>query len=370
MKKIVFFAPNLTGGGAERVVSILAAQFAEAGYQVDLILAEATGPYLSNLPSTVHVIDLQCKRVLFTLPKLIKYLLAEKPAVLFSSQMHSSTIALWAAKLSGAKTPVYIRQPTMLKPFYGKQSLSSKLRQKIFLLSAKSAENVIVTSKVMADEFHALSNVAKDKIQVIYNPVPIDAIKEKSLEPIEHPWLKTAQPPVILAVGRFVEVKDFKTLIKAFSIVQKQTSARLLILGEGTLRNELAEQIELLGITEHVLMPGFVSNPYQYMKHAKVFVLSSLWEGFPNGMLEAMVCGARIVATECEGGTAEILEDGKWGELVPVGNEHAMAQAMLKALSSEIAANTSERVENFSIDNIFRQYLKAFKIEKISVHEE
>ena len=364
MNKIAFFAPNLTGGGAERVVSILAAQFAEAGYQVDLILAEAIGPYLANLPSSVHVIDLQCKRVLFTLPRLIKYLYTEKPAVLFSSQMHSSTVALWAAKLSGAKTRVYIRQPTMLKPFYGKQSLISKLRQKIFLLSAKSAEKVIVTSKAMADEFHALSNVAKDKIQVVYNPVPIDAIKGKSLEPIEHPWLKTSEPPVILAVGRLVEVKDFKTLIKAFSIVQKKIPARLLILGEGLLRNELEEQIELLGITEHVLMPGFVSNPYQYMRHAKVFVLSSLWEGFPNGMIEAMACDARIVATECEGGTIEILGGGQWGELVPVGNEHAMAQAILKTLSSEFAPNAPERVEIFSIDNIFKQYLKLFQIEK------
>lgn len=362
MKKITFFAPNLTGGGAERVVSILAAQFAEAGYNVDLLLAEAVGPYIADLPDSVRVIDLQCKKVLFSLPKLIKYLRTEQPSILFISQMHASTVALWAAKLARAKTRVFIRQPTMLSPSYEKKSLASKLRQNIFLLTARLAEKVIVTSDAMAIEFQALSGLAKDKVEVIYNPVPVRIIKEKSLELIEHSWFKAGEPPIVLAVGRLVAVKDFQTLIQAFAIVQKEIPVRLIILGEGPLRAELEQLVDSLGLGDAVQMPGFVDNPYQYMQHAKVFVLSSLWEGFPNGMIEAMACGAAIVATDCEGGTSEVLEKGKWGELVPVRDKNAMAKAIIKTLVADSMPNVLKRADDFSVQSICKKYTITFGV--------
>lgn len=360
--KIAIFAPNLNGGGAERVVSILATQFSENGYEVDLLLAEAKGPYLADLPDSVRVIDLQCKKVLFSLPKLVKYLRAEKPNVLFTSQMHASTVALWAAKIARLKTRVFIRQPTMLEPSYEKKPLSSRLRQKIFLKTAQLAEKVIVTSDAMANELHALSNVEKDKIEVIHNPVPVEVIKEKSLHTIEHPWFKVGEPPVILSVGRLVAVKDFQTLIQAFTIVQKNIPARLMILGEGPLREELEQLIANLGVGDTVQMPGFICNPYQYMKHAKTYALSSMWEGFPNGMIEAMACGAAIVATDCEGGTSEILEHGKWGKLVPVGDEAAMAKAILETLAADNLPNVLERVDSFSIQSIREKYINTFGV--------
>ncbi len=358
--KITFFSPNLAGGGAERIIAILAAHFSEKKYDVDLVLANATGPYLVSIPDSVRIIDLQCKRVFFSLPGLIKYLKVEQPNVLFTSQMHSSTIALWAVKLASVDTSVFIRQPTMLMPYYENKSLTSIFRQKLFLETARLAKKVIVTSEAMAEEFQALSKVSKDKVEVIYNPVPVDAIQEKSSEPIEHLWFKEGEPPVILAVGRLVAVKDFKTLIRAFDIAQKKIPCRLIILGEGTLRSELEQLVEKLDLSELVQLQGFVNNPYQYMKHSKVFVLSSLWEGFPNGMVEAMACGMAIVATDCEGGASEILEYGKWGELIPVGNEELMAQAIVKSIISEKKPNTFERVKDFSVDVTFKKYYKVF----------
>lgn len=364
-ESICIFAPNLAGGGAERVVSILASQFAENGYKVDLILANAVGPYLANIPDSVNVIDLNCKKVLLSLPKLVKYLRIYQPSMLFTSQMHSSTIALWAVKLAGVKTRTFIRQPTMLRASYDNKSWNSKLRQKAFLTTARLADKVIVTSETMAKEFQSVSKVPKDKIEIIYNPVPIKEIEIKSFEPIEHTWFKKGKPPVILAVGRLTTVKDFETLIKAFAIVQEEKPAHLMILGEGALRAKLEQLVEKLDINEVVQMPGFVENPYKYMKHADVFVLSSLWEGFPNGMIEAMACGTAIVATDCDGGASEILEHGKWGALVPVGDEQLMARAILKKLNSEDIQNTVERAENFSVDIIFEKYYKAFGIASI-----
>lgn len=359
-QKITFFSPNLAGGGAERIIAILAAHFSEEKYDVDLVLASATGPYLANIPDSVRIIDLKCKRVLFSLPRLIKYLKVERPNILFTSQMHSSIVALWATKLAGVSTQVFIRQPTMLNPSYEEKSWKSKLVQKILLWSVKSAVEVIVTSKAMAKEFIDFSKIEQNKVEVIYNPVPIEFIREQSLEPLSHPWFKSNEPPVILAVGRLVTVKDFQTLVKAFALVRNETPARLMILGEGPLRIELENLIDQLGLSDHVQMPGFVSNPYQYMKYSKVFVLSSLWEGFPNGMVEAMACGTAIVATDCEGGASEILEHGKWGELIPVGSEELMAKAIVKSIVSENLPNTFERVNDFSVDVIFKKYCNVF----------
>lgn len=359
-KKIALYAPNLAGGGAERVISNLAAGFSKKGYEVDLLLVKAVGPYLADIPELVRVIDLGCSRTLFSLPKLVNYLRAEKPDVLFSSLMHSSTIALWASKLAGVKTRVFIRQPNMLMPSHEVETFASKIRKKIFLKTAVLAEKVIVTSEMMAKEFQLCSRISKHKIEIIHNPVSLDNIKEKSQIFIDHPWLKEGEPPVILAVGRLVVAKDFYTLIKAFAIVQEVTPARLIILGEGELRGELEQLIKKLGVDEKVKMPGFVANPYQYMNHAKVFALSSLWEGFPNGLIEALICDMAVVSTDCEGGASEILEQGKWGELVPVANEELMAKSIIKVLTGKNLPNFSERKESFSVSSVCEKYINIF----------
>lgn len=356
-KKIALFAPNLNGGGAERIISILATYFSEKGFSVDLLLAKATGPYLEDIPKSVNIINFNCKKVSFSLVKLISYLNKKKPDILFSSQMHSSTIALWAVRISGVATKVIIRQPTMLRPTYESKSLNDKFREKLLLWSAKKwGYKIIVTSQAMADEFIAMSNISPDKLSIIYNPLPIKKIKNKSKEPLEHPWFQKGQPPVILATGRLVKVKDFQTLIKAFAITKEKFDARLIILGEGPLRSELEQLINNLNIKSYVEMPGFAENPFQYMKHSKVFVMSSLWEGFPNGMIEAMACGTNIVATHCDGGTGEILEHGKWGELVPVQNPQKMAEAINKAIMKNDDTNL-EVVNKFDVSVILDNFV-------------
>lgn len=360
-RRICFFAPNLEGGGAERVISILAAYFGEESYKVDLILANAIGPYLSNIPKSVNIINLKCSKVIFTLPKLIDYLKKSHPDIIFTSQMHVSTIAVWATKLAQVQTKVIIRQPTMLAPAHEKKSWLIDFKQKIFLSTSKFAHKIIVTSENMASEFCALSDVSRDKIEIIYNPVPIESIKIK-MNKISNNFSINPNLPIILGVGRLVEVKDFETLIKSFSIVRKSIPAQLIILGEGPLRSKLDSLIESLELKNDVHMLGFVENPYEYMKLSKVFVLSSLWEGFPNGMVEAMTCGTAIVSTNCEGGASEILEEGKWGQLVPVRHENAMANAIIEVINSNNLPDLSTRANDFSIDSICKKYTKVFGV--------
>ncbi|QXW26042.1 glycosyltransferase [Acinetobacter johnsonii] len=361
MKKVCFIAPNLLGGGAERVISILAKKFAEQGYKVDLIVTEKVGPYFKDIPDSVNIIDFNCKKLILALPKLVNYLKNTAPDILFTSHIHVSTIAAFAKAIARVKTNVIIRQPTMLLPSQKRKSFSNLLRLKIFLLSLSFVNKIILTSEYMKEEFLQYSLKSKDKIVVIHNPIDIDSIQAKSYEKISQDFFNDYENiPIIISVGRLNKVKDFSTLIKAFSIVNKNMPCRLIILGEGELRNEIISLAKDLKVLDLISMPGFVENPYKYMRNSKVFVSSSLWEGFPNGLVEAMSCGLDIVATNCEGGSAEILENGKWGKLVPIKDEFSMANAIIECLQSPSYFNVLDRANHFSTNKIIRKYENIF----------
>ena len=213
----------------------------------------------------------------------------------------------------------------------------------------------------MKKEFSTYSLKNRNKIEVIHNPIEIKRVQEISCEEVTHNFFSEYESlPIIIAVGRLTKVKDFSTLIKAFSIVNKKIPCRLIILGEGELRNELNSLAKDLNILNLISMPGFVENPYKYMKNSRIFVSSSLWEGFPNGLVEAMACGLHIIATDCEGGSAEILENGKWGKLVPVKDEVSMANAIIECLQNASCFNVLDRANHFSTDKIISKYENIF----------
>lgn len=361
MSRIALFSPNLAGGGAERIISILANCLSEAGFSVDLILVKAKGPYLKQIPASVNIIDFNRTKASLSFFKLVSYLIRQRPNILFTSHIHTSTIALWASRASGRSTKVIVRQPTMLRPLFGSKTFASLARQKIFLWSVKKwANKIVVTSQAMADEFFLLSNVEKYKVSIINNPLPIHSVIESSNEPLNNRWLNSKETPVVLAVGRLEPVKSHETLIEAMALVRNEVDAKLIILGDGPLRTKLQDLVEQLNLQNHVEMPGFTKNPFKYMKRCDVFVMSSLWEGFPNVILEAMACGAKVVATDCEGGTAEILENGKWGELVEVNNSIEMAGKICEVLKTKERHCANERVGDFAVDNIINQYRELF----------
>ena len=152
--------------------------------------------------------------------------------------------------------------------------------------------------------------------------------------------------------------KDFKTLIQAFALLRKKRKVRLIILGEGDEREALENMIAKLGLTNDIALPGFVDNPMSYMQHAAVFVLSSLFEGLPTVLLEAMCCDTPVVSTDCPNGPAEILENGKWGRMVSVGDVDGLAQAMIKTLDEPKHPNVLQRAQYFSVENAVAQYLE------------
>ena len=196
------------------------------------------------------------------------------------------------------------------------------------------------------------------RIQVVYNPVVTQQILEMSCANIDLPWLIKDGRKLIVAAGRHTKQKDFATLIRAFALVQSKTNARLVIMGEGELRSDLERIVAENSLQEVVSLPGFVVNPFAVMKQADLFVLSSAWEGLPNVLIQAMACGTPVVSTDCPSGPAEILESGKWGRLVPVGDIKAIAKAMLDTLTETDHPDVASRAAYFSVGRAADEYLR------------
>lgn len=360
-KKVAFFLPSLRGGGAERVTLNLAKLFAQENYQVDLVLSKAEGPYLSQISKSINIVDLNVSRVALSLLPLARYLRRNRPYALISAMNHVNIIAILATKLALIKeTRVLISEHnTLSRSLLHSKNLRSRLLPFFMKLFYPLADHIVAVSYGVADDLSKMLNLSRSKIEVIYNPVVSDELFEKASQPVNHPWFKGKQHPVVLAVGRLTEQKDFPTLIKAFYYVRQKKKVKLVILGEGEKRTELINLIKELDLDNDIDIVGFVENPYSYMKRCSVFVLSSKWEGLPTVLIEALACGAKIVATDCPSGPREILKNGEYGSLVNVGDEKALAQEILKQLEDRQNKKVlKEAYKPFTNETVFNKYLK------------
>ena len=334
-ERLALYIPSLVGGGAERVTVNLANGMAEKGVQVDLVVADARGPYLEQVSKKVRVLDLGASRVLTSLPSLIQYLRRDKPKALISALNHANVMALIARQLSGVKTKIIVVEHSSLD-FLKHSSEDVKRKSAMTFRSVqffyRFADLIVGVSKRVVDDIREYTRLSRDKFRVIYNPVISEEMLQKAEEKLTDEWFAEGEPPVILAAGRLEEEKDFATLIKAFAKLRSHMDARLMILGEGSKRPELEALAKHLDLAEDIRLPGFVSNPYPYMKHAHLFVLSSLYEGLPTVLIEALSLGTPVVSTDCVSGPSEILQGGKHGALVPIQDAPSLAKAMLNTL--------------------------------------
>jgi len=343
----------------------LANGFAERGLIVDLVLAKAEGPYLSEVDKRVRVVDLRSSRVVLCVPKLYRYLRKERPHAMLSAMTHANVVLLLARKLAGVSTKVVVSERnTITAASIASEHSRATLIRFLAKFFYRESHKVVAVSSGAADSLVAGIGVPRKHVYVIYNPVVNDKLLYQSRLPVDHPWLAPGEPPVIMGAGRLSTAKDFSTLIRAFEILRLKRSARLVILGEGELRPMLEEQIKSTGLMEYVSLPGFVNNPFAWMKKASLFVLSSAWEGLPGALIQAMACGVPVVSTDCFSGPAEILENGRWGRLVPVGDAPAMAAAMDAALNDKMKPDTALRAAYFGVQQAIDKYLDAMGISK------
>lgn len=336
----------------------LAYGLACADCSVDLVLAQAKGPYLSEVHDSVHIEDLKASRVLASLPALARYLRTRRPQALISALDYANVVALWARRLAGIPVRVLVNEQNTISR---SARNSTRQRQRFVPYLVKHfypwADFIVGNSQGVVDDLSKVTGIPRQRIKMLYNPVVTPEVREKACLPNDHPWFDAGQPPVVLAVGRLTKQKDFQTLIKAFASVLQTQQVRLLILGEGPERQVLEALVSQLGIGANVAMPGFVENPYAYMSHASLYILSSRWEGLPTALIEALYCGPPIIATDCPSGPREILADGKYGSLVSVGDVMALASAIEAGLAGRIPPPTAESWHPYSLETVVDQYV-------------
>jgi glycosyltransferase involved in cell wall biosynthesis len=356
---VAIMLETLPGGGMERSCLKLIIGIQKRGFSADLILRSQEGELLSIVPKEINIVSFAKSRMLTTLFPLIRYLRREKPAVLITNFYPVSIVAVMAKIFARSRdTRLIIVERCNLS----NQKHFNSFRRKIFLFFMRwlypKADRIVGVSNGVSRDIEQCLGLKKESVKTIYNGVIDEGFFERANEPLKHKWFKPGPPPVLLAVGRLVDQKNFSILLKAFALLREKREAKLIILGEGYLRPDLEKLTEELGLRNDVDMPGFDINPLKYYKICSVFVLSSRLEGLAGVVIEALACGCPIVATDCPSGPAEILENGKYGLLVPVGDPKAMAEAMSKALDMPHDPEPLiERAKEFSVEKAVSNYL-------------
>lgn len=355
-RHISLFIPSLRGGGAERVTVLLANGLASKGYKVDLVVCSGGGAYANDVDSRVNFITLGTSRVITALFPLLRYLVRVKPYALISAMGHANVVAILAKILSRSSTKFLVVEHNTFSK--AETNLKSRLLKPFIKLLYPFADYIAGVSKGVAKDFSKTLKISENRIHVLYNPVVSIKLKELMLHEPSHPWFLDGGDPVFVGIGRLTKQKDFESLINAFAIVNQSQKSRLVIFGEGELRTQLESQISRLSLNERISLPGFVSNPFSHLRSSAAFVLSSRWEGLPTVLIEALACGASVVSTDCPSGPEEILEGGRWGQLVPVGDVPALASAMVKSLDNPRAEDGCARAAEYSSERAVERYLQ------------
>ena len=318
--KVLLLLYRLDKGGTEHVMSELSNNLPDF-FDTELVLINGDLRCYSLKYKPLEL-GFECKSfklkqiyaILTLIPVIIKYtkiLAKEHPNVSVSMLDYDNLVNVLACKLTNTTAITGVRQSLVTQdiPFFAR-----KLRWLTSVLSKKYAQKVITNSYGSKNELITLYGADSEKIDVIYNPKNIDEILALSEEPVDEE-IFSQDIPIIITVGRLFEVKGQWHLLRIFANIRKQMPCKLVICGDGPLNEYLNNLANELGISDDVTFLGFCRNPYKYVAKSTVFAFTSLYEGQPNALIEAMICGCPVVSTDCEHGPREILEDGKYGLL-------------------------------------------------------
>lgn len=363
MTTVLFVRPNLSQGGADRVTRTLLRALPRERFSPMLALVHNTGEMRDGLPSDVKVLGLGGGRAFASAPSLSRLIKQTRPDVVFSTSGGTNLPAILAVEATGHRCRVVVSERNVL--FHGgktpKRALATAAKRILYPL----ADAVTAVSGGVADDLERELGLRRDRIQVVYNPVVTDEVRQGAQQECSHPFFGGGGPPVILGVGRMVHEKAFDVLLRAFAAVRAKLRARLVILGEGPLRGALESLARRLGVAPDVAMPGFDPNPFKYMARASVFVLSSRHEGLPGALIQAMACGTASIATACPSGPSEIIErPGIEGLLVPVEDVDALAAAISRVLEDDdlrtrLAQAGRDATARFNLASSLARYMEA-----------
>jgi glycosyltransferase involved in cell wall biosynthesis len=365
----------------------------ERGYAVDLLVSKLRGDLVDEVPDGVDVVVIErastlrararamiadpaaslmllrrgMSAKLRSLPSLETYCRTTRPDALLAGSPPLGMIAVWARRLSGIDATIAVfAQTRATSDTVGGGRYRHGVPPALLRHTYLQTDAIVSVSDGVGDALSEYANIPRERLTTVHNPVTGPHVETMSRCHLAHPWFSEGQPPVILGVGRLGPAKDFGTLIRAFARVRGDREAHLVIVGDDRktgkdagYRAELVALPEQLGVAEDVDFVGAVANPFPYMRRASVFVLSSAWEGLGNVVIEALACGCPVVSTDCRSGPREILEDGRYGELVPVGDDAAMAAAIQRVLSKPADPDQQRaRGEDFTVARAVDQYLE------------
>jgi len=374
--KVCFILSGYGFGGIEKNLQNLSDYFVKNEIDVDLVIFHSksfngidwkkAGLFNEKVNIITFLKNVEpCHKCLYSFKlwsHFFKY--RRKYDTIISSIEAINVMSILAHKLSLNKAKLIVTTHTDLSNEL-KYNGNKVFRLGLFLASVlyRFSHRIVAVSNGVRKSMEKELKITEKNIEVIYNPTS----KEEyfNMTPARpHFWFNGIDK-VIIGVGRFEDKqKDFKLLIRAFALVANKLDVKLILLGEGPLRKKLTNEIEKLNIKDKVLLPGFVNNPLEYMYHADLFVLSSLWEGFGNVIVEALAVGCPVVSTDCPSGPAEILGDNEFGKLVKERTPEALAKAMFEELGKDKEVGREKRqnrAKDFDIEKIAEQYIKLWK---------
>jgi glycosyltransferase involved in cell wall biosynthesis len=375
LQAVAIYLSARSHGSREVAFLRLIRRLLDDGIRVDILVAGAEPWLLAALDQRARIQDLNrwwmgvrwlrlphLIRVYLSIPVVARYLRRARPDVLFATSIPPNIAALAGRALADTPTAIVIRQSNVVRLVEADRYAEVRRRPRDWILPRlyRRADAIIAVSAGVAENLRLLRAGPAHRIVTVPNGVALDRIDEKCAASVDHPWLQGEGEPVLLAVGRLVAKKDYPTLLEALCILRRTYPARLIILGEGPERSRLEALARKLGIEQFISMPGFRSNPFPYFARANAYALSSISEGMPSSLIEALACGCPVVSTDCPAGPSEILDSGRYGALVPVGDPQALAEALLDSLTKpRDRERLRARAADFSVETCVERYANA-----------
>lgn len=364
MKRILLFRPSLADGGADRITITLLRELDRKRFLPAIALVRAKGELVPEVPADVPIIDLGASRLALSVPALARAIRSFDPDIVACTAGGANVFAVAAHRAARSRARLVLSERSALRREVGRSQLRTVVELAAKRVAYRLADTITAVSDGVADDLVATLGLSRDRVRVVYNPLVGERERQLGSEAVSHPWFTDGRP-TLLAVGRLVSYKDYPTMLAAFRRIHDATGARLAVLGKGPLRDQLEQRSQALGIAEHVAFLGFDPNPYRYLTRATAVVQSSLVEGLPGSIVQAMACGTPVIATDCDHGPREVIRDGVDGYLVPVGDAAALAARTIdvltdSALRDRLATAAVQGARRFEVTSSMARYEAAF----------
>jgi len=358
---ITLMTSSYTGGIGRNLANLSNTLF-RFGYRVDILVDRESFPYAGDISEGVNIRHLKTSHRIGGVLHLLGYFLKYKPQVVLTPFVQLTLLAVRTRRLFRVPVKIFANIHSIYSVDFGSLDQKKRYRRVMDMKQYYSeCDGLIAVSDGAAIDFSKLTGIPDSSIHRIFNPVVTDDLIERSMSRPDHPWFQADQPPVIIGIGRLVKNKNFDHLIEAFDILREQRECRLVIVGEGPARPDLESRAKESLFSEEILFTGRLENPFPHLRHSSVMVLASSYEGLSNTLIESLAIGTPVVSTDCPYGPREILEDGRYGELVPVKDINSLAAAVNRAIDDPIdRSRLIESANRFKDTDIARSYISVF----------